>query len=86
VLYSRDTAAAAHKEQAEHHKSAAAAHKEQAKPAVLYSRDTAGRKRVRLAQIVYTVLRVFSSRIVARVGSKYLAGLLLGHRVAWTII
>ena len=75
-----------HKEQAEHHKSAAAAHKEQAQPAVLYSRDTAGRKRVRLAQIVYTVLRVFSSRIVARVGSKYLAGLLLGHRVAWTII
>ena len=80
------SAAAAHKEQAEHHKSAAAANKEQAQPAVLYSRDTAGRRRVRLAQTVYKVLRVFSSRIVARVGSIYLAGLLLGHRVAWAII
>ena len=86
-----------HEEQAEHHKSAAAANKEQAQPAVLYSRDTAGRKRVRLAQTVYTVLRVFSSWIVASIfivdcckgrkaSSKYLAGLLLGHRVAWTII
>ena len=54
------SAAAAHRNQAEHHKSAAAAHKEQAQPAVLYSRDTAGRKRVRLcSNCIHSFARIF---------------------------